>query len=231
MTTTSKNQTAETKPKKTKGQIVRTVLSAVVIVLLAVAIVLVLMQRLRGEPTFIFGRAAVWVQTPSMEPAIPEKSYILVEPVSAENVSVGDVITFHADYLNGELNTHRVTKIVGDNAEFVTKGDNNPVEDASTAKADKIVARYVRNLPVISVFGRFFMTPAGLVCALAVIAIFMFLLYLPDILKNRKTKAEEAERRKEAEMDRKIREEVEKMKQNADSGSETGSENDPPRNE
>ena len=115
------------------------------------------------------------------------------------------------------------------------KGDHNAVKDETTAKADKIVARYVRNLPVISVFGRFFMTPAGLVCALAIIAIFMFLLYLPDILKNRKKKAEEAERQKEAEMDRKIREEVEKMKQNADSGpesgSETGSENAQPRKE
>ncbi|MBQ3934869.1 MAG: signal peptidase I [Clostridia bacterium] len=179
----------------------------------------------------------MWVHTNSMEPSIPEKSYILVEPVSAENVSVGDVITFHSDdpVLQGGLNTHRVIEIVGDHAEFVMKGDHNAVKDETTAKADKIVARYVRNLPVISVFGRFFMTPAGLVCALAVIAIFMFLLYLPDILKNRKKKAEEAERQKEAEMDRKIREEVEKMKQNADSGpengSETGSENAQPRKE
>ena len=215
-------ETKKSKPKKTPGQIVRTVLSVVLVVLLVLAIAFVMMQRLKGEPIFIFGRTVMWVSTDSMEPTIPQESYILTEKVSAENVAVGDVISFYCDDpslpIYGQLNTHRVEEIVGDHAEFVTKGDNNYTPDKTTAKASNVRARYVKNLPVLSAFGRFFKTPAGLVCSFAVIILFIFALYIPDILKKRKAKKAEEEAEKQKLLDAKIKEEVEKMKQNPESG-------------
>lgn len=111
--------------------------------------------------------------------------------------------------------------MVGDHEEFVTKGDHNIANDHTTAKADKVLARYVRNLTVLSALGRFFTTPVGLAVALVCIALFCFLLYLPEIRKARNTKKEMQKREaeeKQALMDEKIRQEVEKLKQNGENG-------------
>ena len=214
--------------KKNAKKTVKTVVTAVVVLLLVAAIAFVLTVRLRGEPLFIAGYTVLWVQTDSMENTIPEKSFILAEKVSAKDVAEGDVITFICDepgLIYGQLNTHRVVEVIGDHEEFVTKGDHNVAKDHTTAKADKVLARYVRNLTVLSALGRFFTTPAGLVVAAVCIALFCLLLYLPEIRKalNRKkeTQKREAEE-KQALMDEKIRQEVEKLKQNGESG-------DPPK--
>ncbi|MBO4366118.1 MAG: signal peptidase I [Clostridia bacterium] len=222
------NQNRQLEPAKPKNSIrktVRTVLTVLVVLLLVLAIAIVLTARLRGEPLFIAGYTALWVQTDSMEDTIPAKSFILVEKVSAQDVAVGDVITFVCDDpslpIYGQPNTHRVVEIVGDHAEFVTKGDHNLAEDHTTAKADKVLARYVRNLTVLSSLGRFFTTPAGLAVALVCIALFCLLLYLPEIRKavrkKKEAKAKE-EAEKQAILDEKIREEVEKLKQNEATG-------------
>ena len=218
-------QTTPEMPKKSKKKTVKTVLTVLVVLLLVLAIAIVLTARLRGEPLFIAGYTVLWVQTDSMEDTIPAKSFILAEKVSAQDVAVGDVITFVCDDTSvtivGELNTHRVVEIVGDHAEFVTKGDNNVAEDHSTAKADKVLARYVKNLTVMSALGRFFTTPVGLAVALVCIALFCFLLYLPEIRKaaqKKKEKKQQEEAEKQALMDEKIREEVEKLKQNGEAG-------------
>lgn len=214
---------------KNKKKTVRTVLTVLVILLLVLAIAIVLTARLRGEPLFIAGYSALWVHTESMEDTIPAESYILVEKVSARDVAVGDVITFLVDdpssRINGQPNTHRVVEIVGDHEAFVTKGDHNLVPDHANAKADKVLARYVRNLPVMTALGRFFTTPFGLITAFVCIALFCFLLYLPDIRKAARKKKEreaEAAAAKQAEMDEKIRAEVEKMKREAEQNPPAG---------
>ena len=220
--------------KKSRKKTVRTVLTVLVILLLVLAIAIVLTARLKGEPLFIAGYTVLWVQTESMEDTIPAKSFILVEKASAQDVAVGDVITFICDDpslpIYGQPNTHRVVEIVGDHQEFVTKGDHNLAEDHTTAKADKLLAKYVKNLTVLSALGRFFTTPIGLAVALVCIALFCCLLYLPEIRKalkkNKETKARE-EAEKQALLDEKIREEVEKLKQkqNGDADSPPAADN------
>ena len=225
------NAAQEPKAKKRmSSKTVRTVLTAVVIVLLVAAIAIVLTARLRGEPIFIFGYTVMWVHTGSMESTIPAESFILAGTVSAENVEVGDVITFRTDdpkliEKGITVNTHRVIEIVGNNEEFVTQGDYNTARDEYTAKAANVLARYERNLPVLTLLGRFFKTPAGLVCALAGIVLICFLLYLPDILKKRKKKAETEAEEKQKEIDEAVRLEVERMK--AETKAETDAGEDP----
>lgn len=98
--------------------IVTTVLVAAV-VLLAVLLVGV---RLVGLTPFV-------VLSGSMEPTYPTGALIYVKKVPAEQIQVGDPITF---VMNEDLvvATHRVVDIDGENQRFTTKGDANDAVDA-----------------------------------------------------------------------------------------------------
>ncbi len=64
----------------------------------------------------------------SMEPNIHKGSLVLVEPVSPQQVGVGDVLTFQH---YGQTTTHRVIAIAqsAQGPSFTTKGDANTVAD------------------------------------------------------------------------------------------------------
>lgn len=193
----------------------------VIIGAICVLFAFVFISNLSGNTAFLFGHTAVWIRTDSMEPAIPQRSYILVKKAAAEDVNVGDVIVFRSDdpVLEGALNTHRVTEIIGEHEEFVTKGDNNYVEDQYTAKAENIVGIYEKNLPLFTNFGRFFTTPLGLVATIALVLMILLIMYIPDIRAATRRHSEELDRKKQEQIDELVRLEVEKLKaQNAENG-------------
>ena len=139
-----------------------------VMAVLAVSIVLGICTKATGK---VFGAAVMWVLTDSMEDTIPARSYILVTSVEPKDIQVGDIITFYSrDHaISGSLNSHRVIEIIGDHEEFRTKGDHNPMADTNTVQASDIVARYSRNLPVLTFFGRLFATAGGLIVTFVMI--------------------------------------------------------------
>ena len=77
---------------------------------------------------FLAGYRPVVVYSGSMEPGLPVGTLAFVERVPAENVRVGDVITFGDPHQPGRLVTHRVVETAEtDEGElaFRTKGDAN----------------------------------------------------------------------------------------------------------
>ena len=189
----------------------------VVVALLIVAVAVILFLNLSGRTVFIFGRSAMWVKTESMEPVIPEKSYILVREATGADVKVGDVIVFKSDdpALQGALNTHRVIAVENGGAEFVTQGDNNLARDKQTAKAGNVVGIYERNLPVMSFLGRFLSTPFGITVIVLLIFVMVVLTFLPDVL------AAVRARSKKAQIDAIIQDEIDKLKSKDDTKSDT----------
>ena len=208
--------------KKSKLRTVANAIAYVIVFALIAALIFVLFANISGKTVFVAGKTTMWVKTDSMEPAVPERSYVLIKKTSADEVSVGDIIVFTSDdpTLDGANNMHRVVEIKNGGSEFVTKGDNNSVEDAYTAKADKIVGVYVKNLPVLSEFGRFFTTKAGLIVTVIVILGIMAAVYLPDMIKSRRESAAKAAKEKQEQIDRLVREEVEKLKAENDAASD-----------
>ncbi|MBO7519208.1 MAG: signal peptidase I [Clostridia bacterium] len=190
------------------------VFTAIFILLVAI----VLYFNLTGKTFFVFDRAVMWVKTGSMEPEIPAKSYIIVKKATGDDVKLGDVIVFHSSdpVLRGELNTHRVVEIKNGGAEFVTKGDNNPLIDEQTARAEDVIGIYSRHLPFLSVIGRFLSTSTGItVMALLIFAI-IIAVFLPDVLAFLRNKA------KNEQFDELVKAEVERLKsENADSDNDS----------
>ena len=165
-----------------RKKLILNVLYTILMVILGALVITLVIGRLQNKITFIFDRAVVWILSDSMEEQIPAQSYILVEKVDAADVKVDDVIVFYSDdpSLNGALNTHRVLEIVGDNEEFVTKGDNNLVADSYTAKADKVQGVYKSNLPFLTAIMRFIMSPIGFAVIVGILSLSVVLpLFVP----------------------------------------------------
>lgn len=81
----------------------------------------------------------------SMEPTISDGSLIVVRPVPAEAVKVGDVITFFA---YDRLLTHRVIEVRRETEPaFVTRGDGNIRNDPRLVRPTQVRGRLVTSLP------------------------------------------------------------------------------------
>ncbi len=196
---------------------VRKILSVGSVVVLALLVILAganaILSRVYNTPTFLFGRTILWVKTGSMEPTIDEKSYILVKKSDGKNLAEGDIITFlctdTASDAYGYLVTHRIAEVTADGF-YKTKGDNNSIDDSWTVHPDDVVSVGARNLPVLTFFGRIYMSPLGLFLIAVIFLWSCVFLYLPDLLKAMKSD-ESRQEAKEAEIDRRVQEEVKKM--------------------
>ena len=101
---------------------------------LLLATVAVVVPRLAGA-------VPVTILTSSMEPTLPPGTLVVVKPVAAADIRVGDVVTYQIRSGRPEVISHRVIAITHSTTgglTFTTKGDNN-------AKADPpVIADQVR---------------------------------------------------------------------------------------
>ena len=101
-------------------QAIKLTISALIVVLFAVSLLFVGIRAL-GMATFV-------VTGGSMEPTIHKGSLVIDQPVTADKLRLGDIITFdHYD----QTTTHRIVGVEGSatGTMFSTKGDANQVTD------------------------------------------------------------------------------------------------------
>jgi len=99
---------------------IKTIVTGSIVVLFAFSLLFVAIRAL-GMATFV-------VTGGSMEPTIHKGSLVIDEPVSADKLRLGDIITFdHFD----QTTTHRIVGVEGsaNGTMFSTKGDANQVTD------------------------------------------------------------------------------------------------------
>lgn len=191
---------------------------AVILVILAAATYVVISGK-NGKEPFIGGRCVMWVETGSMNPTIPERSYILVKKAEPDEVKRGDVIVFISDdpSIKGQRNVHRVVEIIEDedkNRSFITKGDNvstNPRNDDYPVPGKKLIGKHVRTLRFLSVMGRLLSSAVGFYIIIVVIIAVLMLIYSPEMAKVIK-RADEIRNEKKKMIDELVRIEVERLK-------------------
>ena len=130
------------------------------------------------------------VQTDSMSPTFKAGDIIIGEKLDdaeAMQLKVDDVITFAVDDLNGDgyrdLNTHRIIEIEKDASGavtgYVTKGDNNPVEDTDTVLPGAVVCKWNgTKIPSLGKFLSFLQTPTGFLVVIVIPLVLFFLFEL-----------------------------------------------------
>lgn len=122
------------------------------------------------------------VQSDSMAPTFYAGDLIVIKQVEPSKLEKGDIITFHT-IINNQyaLNTHRIAAVreTGDVRNYVTKGDNNAIEDTHVIADGDIVGLYVGKVPVLGKVLQFLSGTVGflLVIVLPMLAFFIYQIY------------------------------------------------------
>lgn len=113
-----------------------------VVIVLTVA---VLIPRLSGATPYT-------VLTGSMRPNYPPGTLVVVKPIEASSIRVGDVLTYQLDSGKAAVVTHRVvdiTRSVGGKTTFTTQGDANEVADDRPVRPVQIRGKLWYSLPLV----------------------------------------------------------------------------------
>jgi signal peptidase len=86
------------------------------------------------------GSRPLTVLTGSMTPTYPPGDVVIVRPADADNLQIGDVITFQAVSDDPRLTTHRIKSVVltGEGRRYVTQGDANGAADPEPITPEQV---------------------------------------------------------------------------------------------
>lgn len=166
------------KKKKSILRKISNIILTIALIILVFVIALTFITRITGNTPSLFGYSIFRVSTGSMEPDLMVGDVILVQEVDDVNsLQVGDVITYLGNI--GEYSdmpiTHQIVKAPYEEdgtTYVVTKGIANDVEDQPVA-VSQIAGNVVCKIPFLNWVYSFFLTPWGLLAAIALI-IFAF---------------------------------------------------------
>ena len=130
--------------KKVAKNIINVLSWVILIFALLITILVFSSERNNGVPNLL-GIMPMSVQSDSMKPTFKQGDLIFVKQVDLYDLKVEDTITFYT-IVDGNriMNTHRIVEINEDSGvrTFITKGDNNPVNDTSIVYASDIIGRW-----------------------------------------------------------------------------------------
>ncbi len=129
----------------------------------------------------LFGLLPYAVLSSSMEPAYPAGALIYVRPVPADNIQIGDAISF---VMNEDLvvATHRVVEIDTDARQFRTKGDANTIVDGSPVHFNNLLGKVVFSIPYLGYIAHYIASDRGRYVAIAIILFCLLWLVMPGLL-------------------------------------------------
>ncbi|MBQ4050872.1 MAG: signal peptidase I [Oscillospiraceae bacterium] len=160
------------------------------LIVAAVVVLAILLVAVR-----LFGLQVYTVLSGSMEPTYHVGSLIYVQKVDPFELEAGDVITFMLD--EDTVATHRIVEPVPDETDssvvrFRTKGDANDAEDGSLVHYKNVIGSPVFTIPKLGYLANYIQNPPGTYVAIAVGAIIIMLVFLPDLFEDdKKNKGEE----------------------------------------
>lgn len=152
------------------------IITTVILVLLIFLVVVIFITRISGGAPSLFGYHIFRVQTDSMVPTLQVGDVILVKSVPAEEIAVGDIITYKV--VSGELAGNTITHRVVEEPEirngvyyFTTQGDREGALVDEEFPYDRVEGKFLRKLPVFDKVYTFFLSPAGLITFIGIIIV------------------------------------------------------------
>ena len=139
---------------------------------------LVLLSASAGkETTNVFGYSAYIISSDSMKPTLNAGDVIIIKKVNAKNLKKDDIITFKND---SQIVTHRI--VSENDCEFITKGDNNNIEDLFVLKSSEILGIKIFKIPLLGKAIKFISNTFYIF----IIIIMLITIYLYNRRKNHK---------------------------------------------
>ena len=180
------------KKRKSMTKIVK-IIFGIILIILIYNIILVGISAVSGIKEFnLFGYKAFVIVSDSMEDTIKKGDIVIVRNYDESELNENDIITFSND---GQITTHRITQIKEEdgNKKYVTKGDNNDIEDSQEVLYDDIYGKLVLTIPMLG--NIFIFMQDKLIFLIIILIILLILLYK----MNKKEKSEIRREKKEIE--------------------------------
>ena len=168
------------------------VVSTVLVILMILCAVFLMGSRLLGYQCFT-------IISGSMAPKYNVGDLIYVKEVDVNSIQVGDDITF---LLNEELvvATHRVVRIDAEKQYFYTQGlTNNTVDDP--VHFNNVIGVPQFSIPLLGYVSNFVQHPPGLYYTLAIGALLILAVFLPDMFRKDKKEEQKEVAPVQAELD------------------------------
>ena len=164
-------------------------LSTVAVVLAVLLAVLLAGARLLGLQVYT-------VLSGSMEPNYHVGSIIYVKDVDPATLQEGDAISFMIS--ENTVATHRIIEVLPDENDpkvirFRTKGDNNDIPDTNPVHCNNVLGKVVGTIPFLGYVSDFIQNPPGTYITLALAAIMVLAVFVPDIVGSVKALKTETE--------------------------------------
>jgi signal peptidase I len=113
------------------------------------AIGFVLVVLLAAAAPLAIGDRSFVVKSGSMSPAIETGDVVVVDPISAASVEVGEIVTFESPDGGDRLMSHRVRAVeeTEEGLRFTTQGDANTADEHWTIAQEGTVGRVLYRVP------------------------------------------------------------------------------------
>ncbi len=201
--------TKQIKIEKTIRKILKTIILAILGVLLIINLIMFYQTNLKpGEVPYVGGFSVCNIISGSMQNTININDLIVIQKCDGEDLKKGDIITYKKE--NGSIVTHRIVRISSENGQnvYTTKGDNNEVEDQEKIRHEQVCGKYIFKINGFGKFAERIQDNNGLISIVLIIIIFI-------ILKNGNDKKKEHRKKTREKYDlKKKREEYNKRPKN-----------------
>lgn len=132
--------------------------------------------------------SAYVIVTGSMEPVIKPKDAVLIRRVEADDIQVGDVVTYlsNDEAYPGILVTHRVVNINENNGKkiYYTKGDYNETIDRMPIDDSQIYGKVVMRIPKVGYIKYFLISSYGWIIAVVIPCLGIIIYDIIKMFKN-----------------------------------------------
>lgn len=121
----------------------------------------------------------------SMQPTLQINDIIITKKTEINTLQKRDIITFEQ---NGKVISHRIVQIINkkDSKVFVTKGDNNSINDEDYVTEEQIYGKVIFHIPKIGGIVEYIQNKAGFIRMIFLVIIFFIIICLRDDKKNKR---------------------------------------------
>ena len=153
------------------------------IILIGLFIILALnIMTTKSDKLFeIIGYRSYTVLSGSMEPEFYPGDIVITKHKNKTDIKINDIVTYRDN--DGVIITHRIIEEIPEG--YITKGDNNNIEDYPTDKSD-IIGKFIFAIPKIGYVISYAMSPVGMV-TIALVITFIFI--YDFIFREKKSKS------------------------------------------
>ena len=172
--------------------IIKNVIITILVIILLINVFIIIKSFIfPNEVPGLFGYKPFIVLSNSMEDEIKAGDLVIVKETNAKDLKVKDIIAFR-DKKN-TITTHRIINLTTKDEEkcFITKGDNNNIQDEDPVCPNQIEGKLIKIVPVLGSVILFIQKPYGIVIMIMALVIISILIYGSSKEKISKEELEE----------------------------------------